>query len=897
MEENKKIKAIVINHGHLDVEWYKTLDAYRFWVLKIIDCLYDEAIYKKNYVSYIFDGSVFLLDDLVAYYPNYKQKIKKLIKLGKLTIGPFYTQFDEWIPSGESMVKNCVWGDRKSREYNAKPMKVGYLPDNFGHPSQLPQILNQFGIDNLIFMRGMMDIDYGREFYFIGQDGSKLLAVNYNYATNFLFANNSPENNNPRSIPYFDVMNPSEEKLKQFSLHKNDKLAEDIIQSVKENKSNFSQNTICIPMGCDHCPPQIGLGDTLEKANKLQNEVEFIFGTPVDYINNLRKGKIDCTFKGELIGCKSECILLGVLFDRIYQKIDHFASEKLLFNYALPLEALQSSFGIGYDVNNSRILDNVVRNILVNSAHDSIHGSCVDGAHMEIDARNVFNKQVCAEVILDSLNTMSSKLGKWWADDERCLIVYNPTNRSSKQVVSAWFPIGEDGIIIKDKNGNVFETTIFDRDNVEKNIQDNPYYSELPSKEFRNVKFLAELKPYSVQTFAWKKDIKIDKFIVNTDDKFIENEFIKVSAIGALIDIVDKETGFRYNNLNNLADRRDAGDAWDYSEPYIDYDVINSKDGVIDDICVKKSNLFEEMNIRGHYSVPYELVGDYVSERMAEICYEYKIVLTKGIKRVDVKLIFNNAAKDHITSLEIPVDFISKNVTSKGAFCINDREIVPYGPHKGWVAMPTEFYPFNEWLSVDDGKNGLAIAVKGLCGYKAIHQDGKTIVELPINRSFGIMNKTFMKRRRCAPGSGWKVDDAQCIRKTEIEFSYIPFVVDDTGNHLVSYIDSFINPSVALCTYKSVQYDNYKADLFQPFEIDNDRLNISIFEKTYDKKYNLLRLYETNGKTERLKIKFNKVSQVFLSNLNEEKRIELDVKDNGIEIAVNPKEIVTLLWR
>ena len=85
--------------------------------------------------------------------------------------------------------------------------------------------------------------------------------------------------------------------------------------------------------------------------------------------------------------------------------------------------------------------------------------------------------------------------------------------------------------------------------------------------------------------------------------------------------------------------------------------------------------------------------------------------------------------------------------------------------------------------------------------------------------------------------------------------------------------------------------------MFQPFEIDNDRLNISIFEKTYDKKYNLLRLYETNGKTERLKIKFNKVSQVFLSNLNEEKRIELDVKDNGIEIAVNPKEIVTLLWR
>ena len=55
--ENKKTKAVVINHGHLDIEWYKTVDAYRFWVAKIIDTLYDEALNKENYKSYTFDGS------------------------------------------------------------------------------------------------------------------------------------------------------------------------------------------------------------------------------------------------------------------------------------------------------------------------------------------------------------------------------------------------------------------------------------------------------------------------------------------------------------------------------------------------------------------------------------------------------------------------------------------------------------------------------------------------------------------------------------------------------------------------------------------------------------------------------------------------------------------------
>ena len=164
-QSDRKIKAVVINHGHLDIEWYKTMDAYRFWALDIMDTLINEAIDKENYETYTFDGSVFLLDDLIKYFPKYEEKIRNLIKEGKLLIGPFYTQFDEWIPSAECMVRNCLWGNRRSLEYGAAPMKVGYLPDNFGHPRQLPQILNDFGIDSLLFMRGMVDIDKGREFY------------------------------------------------------------------------------------------------------------------------------------------------------------------------------------------------------------------------------------------------------------------------------------------------------------------------------------------------------------------------------------------------------------------------------------------------------------------------------------------------------------------------------------------------------------------------------------------------------------------------------------------------------------------------------------------------------------------------------------------------------------
>ena len=893
--ENKKTKAVVINHGHLDIEWYKTVDAYRFWVAKIIDTLYDEALNKENYKSYTFDGSVFLLDDLIEYFPQYKEKISTLIKSGKLTIGPFYTQFDEWIPSGESIAKNCLWGDRKSKEYGANPMKVGYLPDNFGHPSQLPQILNQFGIDNLIFMRGMIDIDHGREFYFIGQDGTKILAVNYNYATNFLFENNKPENNNPRNIPYFDFVNPSEEKLKQFSIHNNiDLLAEEIVKSVEENKKFFSQNVVCIPMGCDHCPPQVGLGDTIEKANRMQNDVDFEFGTPLDYIKYLKQGNIDCTFKGELIGCKTECILLGVLLDRIYQKIDCFASETLLFNYALPMVAIQDRF---IDKKNafSQILDNVTKNVLINSTHDSIHGSSVDPVHKEIDARNVFNRQVTAEVVLEALNDFGSNMGKWWGDEERCVVVYNPSSERNKQLVTAWFPLGNDGIEIRDKEGKILESAIRERVFAVKNIQENPYYTDLPSADFRAVEFMVEMQPYSVQTFAWKK-VERKEDVERSKEFCIENEYIKVTIDGSLINIFDKENNISYNGLNNIKDVSDAGDAWDFSEPYVDYQAIQSKDGVIDDIKISKTKLLQKITIKGHYTLPYELVGDYQSERKVDNYYTFEISLAKKIKRVDVKLTYENNAKDHLASLELPIDYLSTSVTSKGSFCINEREIIPYVPHKGWVAMPTEFYPFNEWFAINDGQKGLAIATKGLCGYKAEHKDGKTVLTIPFNRSFGIMNKTFMKRRRCAPGSGWVIDDAQCLRKTEIEYSFIPYsVVDGDRAPFKDVVNSYINNPVALPLYKSVEIGDYVTDKIIPFEIDNSNINVSIFEKSYDGKYDVLRIYESNGREETVNIKLEKYNEIYLSNLNEEKLEKLEITNGQISITLKANTICTLL--
>ena len=56
-------------------------------------------------------------------------------------------------------------------------MKVGYLPDQFGNISQMPQILQGFGIDNAIFGRGLqLASDRKMEFFWESPDGSTVLA-------------------------------------------------------------------------------------------------------------------------------------------------------------------------------------------------------------------------------------------------------------------------------------------------------------------------------------------------------------------------------------------------------------------------------------------------------------------------------------------------------------------------------------------------------------------------------------------------------------------------------------------------------------------------------------------------------------------------------------------------
>lgn len=70
-----------------------------------------EQLEKDNpYDSFILDGQASLLDDYLKWRPQDQARIRTLVQQGKLIIGPWYTQTDQLVISGESIVRNMLYG-------------------------------------------------------------------------------------------------------------------------------------------------------------------------------------------------------------------------------------------------------------------------------------------------------------------------------------------------------------------------------------------------------------------------------------------------------------------------------------------------------------------------------------------------------------------------------------------------------------------------------------------------------------------------------------------------------------------------------------------------------------------------------------------------------------------
>lgn len=96
----------VISHTHWDREWYEVFQEYRMRLVRMIDRLLDLLETDPAYACFHLDGQTIVLEDYLDIRPQNRDRLTRLIQEGRLLIGPWYVMPDEFLVSGESLVRN-----------------------------------------------------------------------------------------------------------------------------------------------------------------------------------------------------------------------------------------------------------------------------------------------------------------------------------------------------------------------------------------------------------------------------------------------------------------------------------------------------------------------------------------------------------------------------------------------------------------------------------------------------------------------------------------------------------------------------------------------------------------------------------------------------------------------
>src|SRR5712692_1677865 len=132
----------IVPHTHWDREWYAPFQTYRVQLVRLVDDLLDLLEADPSFTRFLLDGQTAIVDDYLEVRPEAGPRLARLVGEGRLQVGPWMILMDEFMVSGETLVRNLQLGLARAAELGAAPVTpVGYLPDMFGHVAQMPQIL------------------------------------------------------------------------------------------------------------------------------------------------------------------------------------------------------------------------------------------------------------------------------------------------------------------------------------------------------------------------------------------------------------------------------------------------------------------------------------------------------------------------------------------------------------------------------------------------------------------------------------------------------------------------------------------------------------------------------------------------------------------------------------
>ncbi len=148
-QRGSEVTALCIGHTHIDVAWLWTLAQTREKVLRSFSTV---LTLMKRYPEYKFMSSqAQLYKYLKEESPELYEEVREMVRQGRWEVeGAMWVEADCNLSSGESLVRQILYGKRFFMQEFGVDCKVLWLPDVFGYSAALPQILQKSGVDTFV---------------------------------------------------------------------------------------------------------------------------------------------------------------------------------------------------------------------------------------------------------------------------------------------------------------------------------------------------------------------------------------------------------------------------------------------------------------------------------------------------------------------------------------------------------------------------------------------------------------------------------------------------------------------------------------------------------------------------------------------------------------------------
>jgi hypothetical protein len=826
MNSPEPITVAIVPHTHWDREWYAPFQTFRMRLVKLLDALLPMLEADASYARFLLDGQTVVIDDYLEIRPDARAALERLAAAGRISVGPWMVLMDEFMVSGETMVRDLQYGLARASELGGA-MEVGYLPDMFGHVAQMPQLFRLAGLEHAVAWRGVPAAVEQTAFWWEAPDGSRV-------RTEYLYGSYS----NGRDIP----IDP-----------------DGLVRRASDYQVELGAarlGSMLLMNGTDHQMPQSWLGRVVAEANERQRGYRFVVTSLAEYLPAQPTDGL-VTVPGELRSGARANLLMGVGSNRVDVHRACAAAERALERTGEPLSALflpperypHALAGVAW------------RNLVCNSAHDSSCACSADEVVDQVVVRYAEARQIGEGLTHDAVEHVASQVDA----PAGATVVVNPTGHARTGIVEITVP-GAGPVVVVDAEQHARPTQIVGE------ISGDAYTAMVTGQKVRWVLDLVRgtefagrpitsftiTEPSSadglydialqeagpgdaacdlgevrerllalgeqghtarlrlvatpvrrvlfdtgqIPGFGWATFRAVDGepppsgvhgFDGLDGDSNLVNEHLEVQIDRATatysIRTVD---GGEASGLGRLVDTGDGGDTYSYSPPDVDR-VVDLPDSVVI-TALDRGPVRVRVRIDADYTWPAHALGDFRScsarsDETVRARVATTLELRSGERFLRVTHELDNQARDHRLRAHFPLPAPVTGSDAECAFTVVRRGLTAEGGPQEF-GLPT--FPSRRFVDASDGTVGLALVHDGLLEYEVV-DDGRGLA-LTLLRAVGYLSRSEPSLRPSPAGPTIPVTGAQMLGAQRAEYAVLLHAGDWRAAGCYRAADEFLVP-------------------------------------------------------------------------------------------------------